>query len=112
LITSGGLERNIQYLRAEYAARRDALGAALRQYLPEAQYTVPHGGFFFWVRLPEFETAGLRPRAREFKVDYRQGALFSSGNGLAEYVRLSFCFYKPDEIEQGVRRLSVCLVQD
>jgi 2-aminoadipate transaminase len=109
LIESGGLEENITRLRVEYAGRLEALDAALRQYLPEAEYELPRGGFFIWVRLPGVDTAELRRRAGEFNLDFRQGALFSSRQGMRDHLRLSFCYYPPEEIEEGVKRLRDCL---
>ena len=109
LVESGGLEENITSLRSEYTRRLTALDEALRQHLPAAEYTLPQGGFFFWVRLPGVDAAELRGRAPRFKVDLRQGALFSSQKGMQDYLRLSFCFYEPEALEEGVKRLNNCL---
>jgi len=109
LIETGGLDDNIEHLRTEYSLRRNALDAALRQHLPAAEYALPQGGFFFWVRLPGVDASELRRRAQEFQVDLRQGELFSSHSGLQEYFRLSFCYYSPEALEEGVRRLANCL---
>jgi 2-aminoadipate transaminase len=105
LIETGGLDENIKHLRTEYSLRRNALDAALRQHLPAAEYTLPQGGFFFWVRLPGVDAGELRRRAREFQVDLRQGELFSSHSGLQEYFRLSFCYYGQEALEEGARRI-------
>lgn len=109
LIETGGLDDNIEHLRTEYSLRRNALDAALRQHLSAAEYALPQGGFFYWVRLPGVDASKLRRRAREFQVDLRQGELFSSHSGLREYFRLSFCYYGPEALEEGVRRLANCL---
>jgi len=109
VIESGGLDKNIASLRIEYAGRLNALDAALHQHLPAAEYTLPQGGFFFWVRLPDVDTAEFRRKSREFKVDLRQGALFSSRLGKQDYMRLSFCYYGPEVLEEGVKRLRDCL---
>jgi DNA-binding transcriptional MocR family regulator len=109
LIESGELEKNITKLRREYARRLGAMDAALRQHLPKAEYTHPQGGFFFWAHLPGVDAAELRRKAKEFKVDFRQGTLFSSQKGMQDYVRLSFCFYGPEAIKEGVKRLRDCL---
>lgn len=109
LIESGGLEKNITHLRKEYASRLNALDAALRQYLPTAEYKLPQGGFFFWVRLPGVDATELRRKAQGFNVDLRQGALFSSRAGQQDYIRLSFSFSGPEAIEEGVIRLRDCL---
>jgi DNA-binding transcriptional MocR family regulator len=109
LIESGDLDENINRLRKEYAGRLDTLDAALRQYLPQAEYDLPQGGFFFWVRLLDVDAVELRPTARVLSVDFRPGALFSSRNEMQDYIRLSYCFYRPEEIEEGVKRLRDCL---
>jgi 2-aminoadipate transaminase len=109
LIESGGLAENVAMLRREYANRLNTLDTALRRYLPSAEYTVPQGGFFFWVKLPGVDAVELRQRAQEFHVDFRQGALFSSQMGMRDTIRLCFSFYKPEEIEEGVKRLRDCL---
>jgi DNA-binding transcriptional MocR family regulator len=109
VIELGGLERNISNLRIEYANRLNILDAALRQHLPEVEYVLPQGGFFFWVRLRGSDTAQLRPAAQDYRVDFRPGALFSSQQGQQDYIRLGFCYYDPKNIEEGVKRLRDCL---
>ncbi|MCA9930386.1 MAG: PLP-dependent aminotransferase family protein, partial [Anaerolineales bacterium] len=69
LIESGGLRENIARLSAEYAHRLDTLDKAIRTHLPEADYTRPKGGFFFWVRLPDVDTVELRSRAKKHGLD-------------------------------------------
>lgn len=109
VIESGDLGLNIKKLREEYGARLKAVDDALQTHVPAAEYKLPEGGFFFWVKLPGVDTADLRREARHFKVDFRQGILFSSQAGLEEYLRLSFCNYKPAEIEEGIGRLGKCV---
>jgi len=109
LIESGGLEKNISSLQGEYSRRRDAMDVALRSHLPQAEYTMPEGGFFFWVKIPGVDAAELRSRAQEFLVDFRRGVLFSNQTGMREYLRLGFCFYDIEELEDGIVRLRDCL---
>jgi DNA-binding transcriptional MocR family regulator len=109
LIESGELETNIIELRTEYGTRLKAVDAALRAHLSKSEYTLPEGGFFFWVRLPGVDAADLRSQARDFKVDFRQGKLFSSQSALEDYLRISFCNYKPNAIEEGIIRLGKCV---
>jgi 2-aminoadipate transaminase len=109
LIESGGLAVNIAALRREYTARLKALDAALHQHLPTAEYELPEGGFFFWVRLPGMNATALRHKAQAAHVDFRPGDLFSSQQGMQDHARLSFSYYSPEILEEGVRRLANCL---
>lgn len=110
VIESGGLKNNINKLIDIYSPRLHAMNSALRQHLPDVEYFVPHGGYFFWLRLPEqIDAKELRQNASIFKVDFRPGTLFSSRNGLKNYIRLCFIHYEENEIQQGILRLKECL---
>ena len=109
LIEAGDLRKNIQQLKAAYQRRLEAMAAALAEHLSWAEYRVPRGGFFFWVRLPGVKTAALREKARHRKVDFRPGTLFSSQQGLVEHIRLSFSYYDQKQLARGIERLGGCL---
>ena len=110
VIESGGLTQNISRLKDIYSQRRVVMDAALRRQLPELNWKVPQGGYFFWVRLPRgLDAAELQQKAMENKVNFRPGVRFSSRNGLNDFIRLSFVFYEPEEIEEGIVRLKRCL---
>jgi DNA-binding transcriptional MocR family regulator len=103
LIESGGLTKNIRKLHEIYNLRREGMASALDRYLPDAEYQHPQGGYYFWVRLPERDTSQLRQSIQKVKVDYRPGALFSSQDGLNDYLRLSISYHQPEQIEAGIR---------
>ncbi len=109
LIEDGKLKENIDHLVQVYATRVQALDASLQRSLPEATYSRPHGGYFFWVRLPGCDAQALRLAAQAHQVDFRPGILFSSQAGLQEYIRLSISFYDPLELDFGIRRLAQAL---
>ncbi len=110
IIESGGLEKNINKLTDIYRSRINVMDSALRQHLPNVEYSVPRGGYFFWLRLPEgIDAPELRKKAPSFKVDFRPGKLFSSKGGLKNYIRLCFVHYEEEKIEEGIMRLKECL---
>jgi 2-aminoadipate transaminase len=111
VIESGGLEKNIADLNQIYAKRVQAMDESLRMYFPQAEFSTPHGGYFFWVKLPGVDVQELRKRAQAHQVGLRQGALFSSRNGLKDHMRLSISYYDVADIEQGLARLSQCANQ-
>jgi 2-aminoadipate transaminase len=109
LIQAGDLAENIAKLKGVYQKRLAAMNKALNQYLPEAGYLKPHGGYYFWVRVPGLNSSHLRDNAQKYGVDFRPGTLFSSQMGLQEYLRLSFSYYNAPQIDLGVKKLAECL---
>jgi len=109
LIEAGDLEKNITGLIATYRSRLSVMDASLRRELPQVEFKTPEGGFFFWVRLFGVDASQLRDEARKFNVGFRQGALFSSQDGMRDYIRLCYTFYDEEKIEEGIRRLRQCL---
>ncbi len=104
---TGRLDVHISELRAIYRERRDAIIGALEEYAPDGvTWTVPQGGFFTWVTLPEgLDAVELLPAARAAGVDYIPGpSYFASGSG-RRHVRLAFSFLRPPDLIEGVRRL-------
>jgi DNA-binding transcriptional MocR family regulator len=109
-LENGDLEKNVARLKTVYSSRLALMDAALRRYLPQVTYTVPDGGYFFWVRLSDgMDATQLQTKAAEYKVNFRPGALFSSQGRMRDYLRLCFAFYGDEEIEEGIKRLAQCL---
>jgi DNA-binding transcriptional MocR family regulator len=62
------------------------------------------------VRLPgNLDAALLQHKAESFKVNFRAGVRFSSENGLRDYIRMSFVYYEPQKIVEGLKRLEECM---
>lgn len=100
----------INTFRDIYRERRDAMLAALAEYLPQLSWTVPNGGFYIWATLPDhIDSKGMLPRAVRELVAYTPGtAFYADGNG-RNNMRLSFCYPTPDFIREGIRRLSTVI---
>ncbi|MGW1518784.1 aminotransferase-like domain-containing protein [Streptomyces sp. NPDC002287] len=101
----------IETYRDSYRERRDAMLRALEEYLPPGcTWTVPDGGFYVWVRVPEgVDTRAMLPRAVQARVAYASGTGFYT-NGLgSRRMRLSYCYPTPERIREGVRRLAAVL---
>lgn len=110
LLETDGLQANIKHLCDVYGARVAALDASLRSNLPEVTYLTPHGGFFFWIRLPNGRDAQeFLQQAEKHKVSFRPGVRFSSQGGMRDYARLSFSFYEVDQLAEGIRRFKQAL---
>lgn len=103
---AGMYDAQIEKLRAAYRERRDVLCAALEQYVPQATFEKPGGGFFIWVRLPErVDTQALRARLPEYNVDFIHGARFFIDGRTTSAFRVAFSLYEPEDLRQAVRRI-------
>ncbi|HEX6229789.1 MAG TPA: PLP-dependent aminotransferase family protein, partial [Solirubrobacterales bacterium] len=109
LCRSGGLDRNIEFVKGALRARRDALVEALREQIPEAEFVVPGGGYFLWLDLAEgTDTPTLLVEARGEGVAFVAGPDFMIEGG-ANSLRLSFASVPPERIPEGVSRLTRAL---
>lgn len=100
----------VQTFRGLYHERWDVMDAALKRYLPECEWTVPRGGFYTWLTLPEgLDSKELLPAAVEGGVAYVPGTAFYYNGEGRDKLRLSFCYPPLDTIEEGIRRLSVVI---
>lgn len=104
----GWLEPQLARVRELYGPRLAATGDALREYLPDASWIEPDGGFFLSVNLPEGVTsAALRTRAAEVGLSLSDGRGFFPNPADGErFLRLPFCALTPEQIREGVRRLA------
>jgi DNA-binding transcriptional MocR family regulator len=109
LCRSGALERNIESVNAALAERRDALVDALRDKIPEAEFVVPQGGYFLWLRLgDDVDTPKLLAGAKEEGVAFIAGPDFMISGGEHE-LRLSFASVPADQVAEGVERIARAL---
>ncbi|WP_366180684.1 PLP-dependent aminotransferase family protein [Actinomyces timonensis] len=104
----------ISEFRGMYRRRRDAMISALEEYLPSCTWNTPDGGFYVWLGLPEgLDAKEMLPRAVTNLVAYVSGtAFFAGGRSGEDHLRLSFCYPEPEEIREGVRRLSEVVARD
>lgn len=107
MIELGLLDQQLNFLRQTYAARIQAMHAALQEHVgKQVRYVEPKGGYFFWLHTPEVaDTAQLISKAQAQQVGFQPGIKFSSRKGLRDYFRLSFAQYEIPAIEAGIARL-------
>ena len=111
VIRDGFLDRHVPTIRARYRGQRDAMRSALERHMPAGcRWTVPNGGMFFWVELPQgLDATALLPDAVERGMAYVPGAAFFADHPRANTLRLSFVTVAPAQIEQGIVALAQTL---
>jgi 2-aminoadipate transaminase len=111
------LDEHVKLIRRVYRERRDVMLEALAQnFPPEVTWTRPAGGLFLWVTLPRgMKTDDLFKTAVEQNVAFVPGDCFYAPNGHQEeamrHMRLNFSAAQPEQIREGIRRLSLAVRQ-
>jgi 2-aminoadipate transaminase len=97
----------LERMRVLYRARRDAMVRAIDESLPDAAYTAPGGGLFFWVTLADgLDTTDLLAAALERNVAFVPGrAAYADGRQGGSSMRLNFSAADEERIAEGVRRI-------
>lgn len=101
-------QQQIKVYQELYRERRDALLEALVEYMPPGtSWTTPAGGFYVWMTLPPgLDARAMLPRAITARVAYVPGTAFYANKYGTSYLRLSYCYPTPDQLQEGVRRLA------
>jgi 2-aminoadipate transaminase len=103
---SGAIERSIETVKAALAERAQALANALRSELADAQFEVPQGGYFMWVKFPEgTDVSALFQAAAERGVSFVKGTDFLLEGG-ENTLRLAYSGVTPEQIDVGIARLA------
>lgn len=104
----GFLDQHVDTAREVYRRRRDAMLGALERYMPEGvHWTLPKGGFFLWVTLPEgFDTDAMLPAAADRGVIYLPSSWFYPDRSWTRSMRLNFSSQPEDRIVEAMARLA------
>jgi 2-aminoadipate transaminase len=117
---SGRYARHVEFLRKRYSRKAGVMLAGMRRHFPEAaQWEMPQGGLYFWVRLPRSVKSGLRSRlfrqALEKNVLYVPGQLCYAKDPKRpkpnHEMRLSFGAASEGDIRKGLERLGAALAK-
>ena len=109
----GFLDEHVRHIRSVYRERRDVMLQALSEFFPpEITWTHPKGGLFLWVTLPEgMDCERLFRAALQENVAFVPGDSFYPRNGHppSAHMRLNFSNAQPEQIREGIRRLSIAV---
>jgi DNA-binding transcriptional MocR family regulator len=102
------IEKHIEKIKEVYLRRRNLMINVMKEEFPEeVKYTVPEGGLFTWVTLPEhINTRDLAVKALEKKVAFVPGGSFYANGGYENSMRLNYSAMEDDKIVEGMKLLA------
>jgi 2-aminoadipate transaminase len=105
------LEAHVETIRATYGKRRDAMLAALREFMPESvRWNAPDGGMFLWLAVdPAIDTTRLLLDAARANVVFVPGRAFYAYKDRGDGMRLNFSNANEMKIRTGVERLATAI---
>jgi len=110
----GLLEKQIALIRKVYKEKRDIILEAFEKHMPKIDglsWTVPEGGLFLWIRLPEYmSSTEMFPKAIDKKVAYVVGSAFYCDAGGTNSMRINFSYATKEQIKEGAKRLAEVIV--
>jgi 2-aminoadipate transaminase len=110
----GFIDEHVKLIRATYKVRRDAMLSALNDFFPpEVSWTHPQGGLFLWVTMPPgVDSSRLLELALRQNVAFVPGEPFYPNGDTGSHMRLNFSNAAPEQIREGIRRLSIAVAHE
>jgi 2-aminoadipate transaminase len=102
---------HLEIIKKSYAHKAEVMYDAIRKHFPPGiKFNQPDGGMFIWAILPEKVNASTMFREAVDKgVAYILGSAFYPDGTGHNTMRLNFTMQTPENIEEGIRRLSILL---
>jgi aspartate aminotransferase len=104
-------QRYLKKALSTYRARRDFMAKCIREYLPEAKLSVPHGAFYFFVDLKHY-LDDMKRDDKDFcnRLLERKSVVLVPGSyfgvNAANHARVTFVSEPEDRIEAGIKAVA------
>ncbi|MBU7600034.1 PLP-dependent aminotransferase family protein [Streptomyces sp. P38-E01] len=103
LLRSGEWHQAVDVCRTRARSHRDALVTAVREQLPQWEFTVPHGGLTLWARTGGLSGSRIAEVGERLGVRVPSGPRFGVDGAFEGYVRLPFTVSGAQAVEAASR---------
>ncbi|WP_034299082.1 PLP-dependent aminotransferase family protein [Bacillus sp. 37MA] len=109
-LEEGLYEHHLEYVRKELLKRRLEASASLERHLSGlADWRIPNGGFFIWLKLKQdISIKELYTEAVNEGILFHPGSIYTEGTSRS--IRLSYGYAGPAQFEEGIRRLKKWII--
>ncbi|TGK83984.1 PLP-dependent aminotransferase family protein [Leptospira montravelensis] len=106
LLNSLDWKSHLHSIQNFYSEKKETLVSLLKEYLPEARFSIPEGGMFLWVEYPKVSSKELMERCLASGVAMVPGTEFSPTCRSSSFFRMNFSFLENEKLELGVKRIT------
>ncbi|MFC7394200.1 PLP-dependent aminotransferase family protein [Scopulibacillus cellulosilyticus] len=105
------IEEHINKIKAVYKERCTVMLSSIKEFFPKSlNYSVPEGGLFIWIELPESVDSGeLFTKCLESNVAFVPGTPFFPNGTKKNTCRLNYSNMSKDKIIEGMKRMGEVL---
>jgi len=106
-LQKGGYDKHLRNLRHTLLVNQIKFVAAIERHFPEGtRLTIPQGGYFLWVKLPNGVNAlEIHHLALANGISIAPGPIFSAQRGFTDYIRLNYGHIWDARIEASLATL-------
>ncbi|PLS08357.1 aminotransferase-like domain-containing protein [Neobacillus cucumis] len=108
------IEEHINKIKAVYKERCTAMLSCINEFFPKnINYSMPEGGLFIWIELPESVDSGkLFARCLENNVAFVPGVPFFPNGTKKSTLRLNYSNMPKEKIIEGIKRMGEVLYRE
>ena len=113
-IEKGYFDENLKEIIVQYRDKRDNMLKAFNEYMPDGvKWTVPEGGLFLFLTLPnKMDAEVLFQKAVDNNVAFVLGTVFHCDGSGKDTMRINFSFMPKDKTTEGVKRLAKVIKEE
>lgn len=106
-LQKGGYDQHLRQLRHVLMVNQIKFVEAIERYFPQGTHlSLPQGGYFLWIKLPEGVNALILHRqALNLGISIAPGPIFSAQKHFQEYIRLNYGHVWDSKIEHALSAL-------
>jgi 2-aminoadipate transaminase len=113
-IEKGYFDENLKGIIVQYHEKRDNMLKAFNEYMPDGvKWTVPEGGLFLFLTLPNnMDAEILFQKAIDNNVAFVIGSVFHCDGSGKNTMRINFSYMPKDKTTEGVKRLAKAIKEE
>lgn len=111
-LAKGGYDRHLRQLRHTLSLQQLCYFNSVERHFPEeTRISKPHGGYFFWIELPQkVDVLKIHRAALEHGISIAPGPIFSAQRQYKNYIRLNYGHEWDEKVDAAIATLGTLIM--